>query len=104
MFALFPAKRAAVRTARGRRPINGPMTAALMAAALLSACVPATPLAGNDPADPTAKVAAIGYRSSIAPYTSLRPVTPAPWRARSDGDAPQPESEQLKSEQPKSER
>jgi hypothetical protein len=93
MFAPFPAKRAAIRTARGRRPFSGRIAAALTAAMLLSACVPLTPLAGNDPADPAAKVAAVGYRSTIAPYTSLRPVTPAPWRERDDGDAPQPKSD-----------
>ncbi|HLG82666.1 MAG TPA: hypothetical protein VKY22_16765 [Bradyrhizobium sp.] len=88
MFAPFPAKRAAVRAARGRAPVNRRLAAALTAAMLLSACVPVTPLAGNDPADPAAKVAAAGYRSTIAPYTSLRPATPARWRERGDGDTP----------------
>jgi len=94
MFALLRAKRAAIRTTRGRRRFNGRIAAALAAATLLSACLPVTPpLAGNDPADPAAKVAAVGYRSTIAPYASLRPVTPAPWRKRNDGDAPQPKSD-----------
>ncbi len=84
MFAPIEAKPATVRTARSRRAFNKRMAAALTAATLLSACVPATtPLAGKDPADPTAKVAAVGYRPVLAPYTSLRPATPAPWR----GDA-----------------
>jgi hypothetical protein len=94
MFALFAAKRAAVRPARGCRPVNGRIVAALMAVTCLSACGPVTPqLAGNDPADPTAKVAAVGYRSTIAPYTSLRPATPAPWGGRNDGDAPPPKAD-----------
>ena len=47
----------------------------------LAGCMPATvPLAGADPADPRAKVAAVGYRSTVAPYTSARPAAPSPWR------------------------
>jgi hypothetical protein len=94
MFALFEAKRAAVRTARGRLSFDGRIAAALTATSMLSACVPAsTPLAGKDPADPAAKVASVGYRSAIAPYSSLRPVMPAPWRERGHGDAPPTQSE-----------
>jgi hypothetical protein len=60
-------------------------------AVALGGCLPAAvPLAGADPADPGAKVAGVGYRSTITPYTSLRPSTPAPWRERNDGVAPQP--------------
>jgi hypothetical protein len=93
MFALFAAKRATAR-ARGCRPVNGRIAAGLTAVTCLSACGPVTPpLAGNDPADPTAKVAAVGYRSTIAPYTSLRPATPAPWGGRNDGDAPPPKAD-----------
>lgn len=88
MFALLVAKRAAVR-ARGRRAVHGRIVAALTAVTCLSGCSPITaPLAGDDPADPAAKVAAVGYRSTVAPYTSLRPVTPTPWRERNGGDAP----------------
>jgi len=93
MFALFAAKRA-VRSARRDRPVGRRIAAALAALIGLSACGPvAPPLAGNDPADPTAKVAAAGYRSTIAPYTPLRPVTGVPWRERKDGDAPQPKAD-----------
>jgi len=57
--------------------------------------MPATaPLASADPADPAARVARVGYRPTIAPYTSLRPATPAPWRERNDGVAPQPKQDQ----------
>jgi len=68
--------------------------AGLIAAALtLAACMPATvPLAGADPADPGAKVAGVGYRSTIEPYTSLRPTTPASWREQNDRVAPTPKS------------
>jgi hypothetical protein len=47
-------------------------------------------MAGADPADPAAKVARTGYRSVIAPYSSLRPAAPAPWRERNGAVTPQP--------------
>ena len=66
--------------------------AAIAAAALtLGGCLPTTvPLAGADPADPGAKVAGVGYRSTITPYTSLRPTTPSSWREQNDLVAPAP--------------
>lgn len=95
MFAPSEARCAAVRAARGRCPFNGRIVAALTAGALLTACARVTPpLAGNDPADPAAKVAAVGYHSTIAPYTSLRPARPSPSRERNDGDEPQPKADQ----------
>jgi len=61
----------------------------------LSGCMPAAvPLASADPADPAARVAPVGYRSTIAPYTSLRPATPAPWQERNDSAAPPPKQDQ----------
>lgn len=60
----------------------------------LAGCVPATTrVAGADPADPSAKVAPVGYRSTVAPYTSLRPATPAPWRDRNGAVTPQPKQD-----------
>jgi hypothetical protein len=57
----------------------------------LSGWMPTTAAqAGADPADPAAKVAPVRYRSTIAPYTGLRPATPAPWRERNDNISPQP--------------
>ncbi|MBI5262115.1 MAG: hypothetical protein HY852_09910 [Bradyrhizobium sp.] len=82
----------AVGSARGRHfRFNWPMwAAAAVAAAALAGCMPATvPLVGADPADPAARVARVGYRSTIAPYTSLRPATPVPWRERNDSVSPQ---------------
>jgi hypothetical protein len=79
MFALFEARWAAARAGRPCRHLDVRTAAALAAAGLLTACMPATaPLAGHDPADPTAQVAGSGYRSTIAPYASLRPASPAP--------------------------
>lgn len=61
----------------------------------LGGCMPATVgLAGADPADPSAKVAGVGYRSTIAPYTSLRPTAPASWRELNERVAPKPKSDQ----------
>ena len=61
----------------------------------LAGCLPTTvPLASADPADPGAKVAGVGYRSTIAPYTSLRPTAPSSWREPIDGVAPAPKSGQ----------
>ena len=74
--------------------IRSRIFAGLIAAALtLAACKPATvPLAGSDPADPGAKVAGVGYRSTVAPYTSLRPTAPSSWREQNDRIAPAPKS------------
>lgn len=68
---------------------------ALAAAAVtLGGCLPATvPLAGPDPADPAAKVAGVGYRSTVAPYTRLRPTAPSSWRDQNDRVAPAPKSD-----------
>jgi hypothetical protein len=58
-------------------------------AILLSGCHPATTqFAARDPADPGAPVRGVGYRSTIAPYTSLRPATPGPWRERNEQITP----------------
>ena len=67
----------------------------VVAAILLAGCIPApSPLVGADPADPTAPVAGVGYRSTIAPYTSLRPTAPLPWREQNDRVSPAPKSGQ----------
>ncbi|WP_456621706.1 MULTISPECIES: hypothetical protein [unclassified Bradyrhizobium] len=91
MLTLLGARSAAASAVRGRHfRFNWPLLAALA----LSGCMPATaPQAGADPADPAARVAPVGYRSVIAPYTSLRPATPAPWRERNDTVAPQPKQD-----------
>jgi hypothetical protein len=97
MLARFGAPPAAVGSARGRYPrFNFHMLAAIAACALsLVGCMPqSVPLAVADPADPGANVAGVRYRSTIAPYASLRPSTPSrdtsrdTWRERNDGVAP----------------
>lgn len=54
----------------------------------------ALPRIGADPADPSVKVAAVRYRSTIGPYTSLRPTAPSPWRQQNESVAPTPKSGQ----------
>lgn len=95
MFALFGARFAAVVSARGRQSKSGCRAlAAAAVAGLLAASMPATvPLLGKDPADPSARVAGVRYRSTIAPYTSLRPVRPAPWRERNDNAVHKPKQD-----------
>jgi hypothetical protein len=67
----------------------------VVTALTLAGCLPTTvPLASADPADSGAKVAGVGYRSTIAPYTSLRPTAPSSWREQNDRVAPAPKSGQ----------
>ncbi len=69
------------------------LAGAAVTALTLEGCMPtAVPLAGADPADPGARVAGVGYRSTIAPYTSLRPTAPSSWREQNDRVAPAPKS------------
>jgi hypothetical protein len=93
MLTLSAAKSAAASAAGGREfRFNWPLLP--LAALALSGCMPATvPVAAADPADPAAKIARAGYRSTVAPYTSLRPATPVPWRDRNDSVAPQPKQD-----------
>lgn len=80
-------------TGRRRRARVRTAAAAIALAALLAGCQPATTqLAAKDPADPAAPVAAVGYRSTVAPYTSLRPATPTLWRERNEQVTPKPRS------------
>ncbi len=61
---------------------------------MVSGCAVPLALNGQDPADPSAKVARVGYRSTVGPYTSLRPTAPSPWREQNDSVAPKPKSGQ----------
>jgi hypothetical protein len=63
-------------------------TLAIAAAAAGCWTAPVASLAGADPSDPSARAPAVGYRSTIEPYASLRPVAPAPWRQRNEQVAP----------------
>jgi hypothetical protein len=80
----FGRRRAAFRLRPG-------MLFVLALAGLLPACTaaPSAPLAGPDPSDPSARVAAVRYRSTTAPYASRRPVEPKPWQEQNIQVAPQ---------------
>ena len=92
MLSHLGAKLAAVATRRGRRTqlYFLTRTAAVLAAALLAGCMSdgRQTVAAGHPAEPSARTAGVGYRSTIAPYDSLRPATPLPWRERNDGVTP----------------
>jgi hypothetical protein len=95
MFAQVGAKLAAVRSVAERviDTRNAALAAMIAGTLALGGCLPTmAPLAGADPADPSARVAAIGYRSTVAPYTTLRPVAPSSWREQNDRAAPAPKS------------
>jgi hypothetical protein len=90
MFTQFGAKSAAVRTvARGFERGKIRILAGVALASLgLGGCLQtAPPLVGADPADPSAKVAGAGYRSTTAPYTRMRPAAPTSWGGQ-DSAAP----------------
>jgi hypothetical protein len=89
--AILAAVRSVVETIFGIRFRS--LAGMAVTALTLGGCMPtAVPLAGADPADPGAKVAGVGYRSTIAPYTSLRPTAPSSWREQNDRVAPAPKS------------
>ncbi|MGM4922816.1 hypothetical protein AB8A31_07905 [Tardiphaga sp. 804_B3_N1_9] len=95
MLAQLGAKLAAVCSVAGKLfDIRFGILAAMTAAGMsLGGCMPVTaPLVGADPADPGIKVAGVGYRSTVAPYSSLRPVAPSSWREQNDRVAPVPKS------------
>ena len=97
MRAQFGAKFAAVRSVAGKtfNFRGGLLATAALAASALGGCMPATvPLAGADPADPNVRVAAVGYRSTVAPYTRLRPTAPTGWREQNERVTPAPKSNQ----------
>jgi len=97
MFAQLGAILAAVQSVVKKLFGNRFRTIAGMAATVLTlgGCMQtAVPLAGADPADPNARVAGVGYRSTVAPYSSLRPTAPSSWREQNDRVAPAPKSGQ----------
>ena len=74
---------------------GGAVALALLAiGGVVSGCAVPIALNGQDPADPSVKVAGVGYRSTVAPYASLRPTAPSSWRELNDSVAPKPKSGQ----------
>lgn len=77
-----------------RRAIIRHSVLVVLVGPFLAGCVTTVPLVGPDPADPGAKVARVGYRSTTAPYVSLRPTSPVGWRQQNQRVAPTPKNEQ----------
>jgi hypothetical protein len=63
---------------------------------LLTACAdaPRLPLAGQNPADPGARVPRVEYRPAIGSYKSQRPVEPGPWEEQNKDVTPPPKGGQ----------
>jgi hypothetical protein len=85
--------RSARASAHGTRSIRGRwrVLALVCVGALLTACSiapPPAPLAGADPADPTARVPAAAYHPTLGGYRSQRPVEPKPWTEQNERVAP----------------
>jgi hypothetical protein len=90
MLAQLKAKDAAVHAGASgfhRRHLRT-LTWLVLATVSLGGCLQtAPPMAGADPADPGARVAGTGYRSTTAPYARMRPTAPTAWGGR-NSDAP----------------
>lgn len=80
MFVSLGAPRAGIRAIIRQHQSRFQMLAVAVAALLV----------GPDPADPGVKVRGVSYRSTVAPYTSLRPAAPSAWKEQNRGVAPKP--------------
>ena len=92
MFDFLRAARARMRAIVCKRlaQLRNPALA-LIPAAVLTGCVEiAPPLAGPDPADPGARIRGASYRSTVAPYISLRPASPVGWKEQNQSVTPPP--------------
>lgn len=96
MFAQFGANFAAVHSMACefyRKRLNLAVAVVLLAvSSTVAGCAAPIALNGRNAADPRAKVAAVGYRSTVAPYTSLRPTVPSSWRQQNNSVAPSSKS------------
>ncbi len=59
-----------------------------MAVGLAGCAAISAPVVGPDPSDPNVPVPRVGYRSTVGPYTSQRPVSPVPWQEQNQLVAP----------------
>jgi len=64
------------------------LATASMLAALAGSCAPRSPFVGPEPSDPSARTRPVGYRSTLAPYVSQRPVEPTSWQEQNERVAP----------------
>lgn len=75
------------------RCLLGRLATVLLFSLLVQGCAatPRSPFLGPDPSNPSARTPPVGYRSTVAPYSSRRPVDPVPWREQNERVAPRPE-------------
>jgi hypothetical protein len=64
----------------------------LLLAGVIHGCAatPMAPFAGPDPSDPSARIPAVSYRSTIGPFATQRPIEPAAWKKENGPVAPAP--------------
>lgn len=60
-----------------------------LALVVAGCAVPAAPLVGPDPSDPSIRVPPTTYRSTIGSYVRYRPVEPRSWREQIERVAPE---------------
>lgn len=58
--------------------------------AVAGCAAPPPPFLGPDPSDPSVRVPATGYRSTLGAYRSQRPVEPGDWIDTNERVTPQP--------------
>ena len=69
------------------------LRAVLLVGALIASAgcaAPPPPFVGPHPAEPSVRVPAVGYRSTLGAYRSHRPAEPGDWRDTNERVAPQP--------------
>ncbi len=73
----------------------GKLATVSLVAVLMQGCTaaPTSPYIGADPSDPTVPVPSTGYRSTVAPFNSRRPVEPRPWLEQNERVGPAPKSD-----------
>jgi hypothetical protein len=88
-----PADRGRRKGAEHRLGI-GPFAVLLIIPLVQGCAAAALPSVSADPApsNPSAPAPRVSYRSTIGPYTSMRPVEPAPWQKQNEQVAPSPKS------------
>jgi hypothetical protein len=95
MLSQLKAKLMAVHAAVGSPVRRSLWTLSLGAVTILVGCAPhVAPLSGADPADATARTAAVSYRSTLGRHSSLRPAAPTSWGDQNERVAPKPEPPQ----------
>ena len=91
MFSRLRARSAAIE--RLMTPLHcwsGRLATFFVLALLVQGCgtTASSPFRGPDPSNPSARIRPTDYRSTVAPYSSRRPVDPVSWREQNERVAP----------------